>query len=150
MNNLNSVLIEGYLTDNPSRLDFADSKAVLCRLRIANNRFYKKNGEQVQETSYFTIDVWGNTAENCARYLKKGSGVRVVGRIKQERWKDAEDHSRNMVKIIAEQVDFFSSNAARKTASAQKGTTHAQAGERGAAAPHGSHETEEDTEVINL
>lgn len=108
MNNLNSVLIEGHLVQEPKRTDFPNHKNMLCNFRIANNRFYKKDGQQVQETSYFNVDVWGSTAENCARYLKKGSGVRVVGRIKEERWKDAEEKKHYAVKIIAEHVDFLS------------------------------------------
>ncbi len=132
MNNLNSVLIEGYLVGEPKRTDFPNNKNVLCNFRIANNRFYKKGGEQVQETSYFNVDVWGNVAENCARYLKKGSGVRVVGRIKEERWKDAEEKNHYAVKIIAEHVDFLSKsgNATQKKATgdaATKTAMHAEA-----------------------
>ncbi|RKX84665.1 MAG: single-stranded DNA-binding protein, partial [Spirochaetes bacterium] len=37
---------------------------------------------------------------------KKGRGVRVVGRIKQDRWKDQDDKSREKFKIVAEHVEF--------------------------------------------
>ena len=36
----------------------------------------------------------------------KGRGVRVVGRLKQSRWVDAEDKNRAKVSIIAEHIEF--------------------------------------------
>ena len=48
----------------------------------------------------------GSAAENCAKYLKKGSGVIVEGRLKQDRWeKDGKTQSR--VRITANSVHFM-------------------------------------------
>ncbi len=107
MNNLNSILVEGHLVQDPKLIHLENTKSNVCSLRIANNRFYKKNGETVHETYFFNIDAWGNTAENCAKYLKKGSGIRVVGKLKQERWKDEENNPHQNIKIVAEHIDFF-------------------------------------------
>ncbi len=105
MNNLNSVLLEGHLTQDPT-LKQIESKS-LCTFSIGCNRFYKKDDVNIQETSFFQIEFWGKTAENCAKYLHKGNGIRIVGRLKQERWKDANDNARQTIKVIGEHADFF-------------------------------------------
>ena len=105
LNNLNSVLIEGNLTKDPILKETPNGNSV-CNISIATNRYYKQNNEQQQEVSYFDVEVWAKVAERCNEYLKKGSGVRVVGRLKQERWKDAEGAPHSRVRIVAEHVEF--------------------------------------------
>jgi len=102
---LNSVNIMGNLTRDPELKNIGAGKSV-CTLSIANNRIYSKNNEKVTEVSYFDVDVWGASAENCAKYLKKGSGIIVEGRLKQDRWeKDGKTQSR--VRITANSVHFM-------------------------------------------
>ena len=102
---LNSVNIMGNLTRDPELKNIAAGKSV-CTLSIANNRVYSKNNEKVTEVSYFDVDVWGAVGENCAKYLKKGSGIIVEGRLKQDRWeKDGKTQSR--VRITANSVHFM-------------------------------------------
>ena len=102
---LNSVNIMGNLTRDPELKTIPSGKAV-CSLSIANNRIFSKNNEKVTEVSYFDVEVWGVVAENCAKYLKKGSGIIVEGRLKQDRWeKDGKTQSR--VRITANSVHFM-------------------------------------------
>src|SRR3989338_9133570 len=102
---LNSVNIMGNLTRDPEIKYIPSGKAV-CGLSIANNRVYTKNGEKVTEVSYFDVDVWGPAAENCSKYLTKGSGIIVEGRLRQDRWeKDGKTQSR--VRITANAVHFL-------------------------------------------
>ena len=102
---LNLISMMGNLTRNPEIKHIPSGKAV-CRLSIANNRVYNKNNERMSDVSYFDVEVWGVSAENCAKYLNKGSGVIVEGRLQQERWeKDGKTHSN--VKIIANAVHFL-------------------------------------------
>jgi single-strand DNA-binding protein len=42
----------------------------------------------------------------CKEYLTKGRGVRVVGRLKQDRWQDSDGKTRSKVHIVAEHVEF--------------------------------------------
>ena len=105
MNNLNSVLIEGNLTKDPE-LAYTPKGTAVCRFSIATNRFYKQEEDYQKEVSYFDVTVWAKQAEVCSEYLKKGRGVRVVGRLKQDRWQDAEGNNRSKVLIVAEHVEF--------------------------------------------
>jgi single-strand DNA-binding protein len=102
---LNSVNIMGNLTRDPEMKYIPSGKAV-CSLSIANNRVYTKNGEKVTEVSYFDVEVWGLAAENCSKYLTKGNGIIVEGRLRQDRWeKDGKAQSR--VRITANAVHFL-------------------------------------------
>ena len=102
---LNSVNIMGNLTRDPE-LKYIPSGKSVCSLSIANNRVYTSKGEKVTEVSYFDVEVWGQAAENCAKYLTKGSGIIVEGRLKQDRWeKDGKTQSR--VRISANSIHFM-------------------------------------------
>lgn len=95
----------GNLTRDPE-MKYTPSGKAVCNLSIANNRVYTKGSEKVSEVSYFDVDVWGPAAENCAKYLTKGSGIVVEGRLRQDRWeKDGKTQSR--VRITANSVHFL-------------------------------------------
>lgn len=104
MNNLNSVIIEGNLTNDPE-LNYTSSSAAVCKFPIAVNRRYKMNGQPQEEVSYFDIESWNKIAESCSQYLNKGRGVRVVGRLKQERWTQ-NGQNKSKIIILAEHVEF--------------------------------------------
>lgn len=115
MNNLNSILIEGRLTKEPRLSEVGEGKNV-CRLSLASNRYYRNTEKElVNEVNYIDVDVWGNMAQVCSDNLSKGRGVRVVGRLKHERWQDEEQNYRDRHIIIAEHVEFFP-DSAKKTA----------------------------------
>lgn len=102
---LNSVNIMGNLTRDPE-MKYTPSGKAVCSISIANNRIYVKNGEKVTEVSYFDVEVWGVVAENCSKYLTKGQGIIVEGRLRQDRWeKDGKTQSR--VRISANNVHFM-------------------------------------------
>lgn len=106
MNQLNSLIIEGNVTREPEYKETTNGYKV-CNIPIAVNRFYKNSDDQgVNEVSYFTIETFGKMAEVCHEKCKKGRGLRVVGRIKQSRWTNAEGKATSRVSIIAEHVEF--------------------------------------------
>ena len=105
MNNLNSVLIEGNLARDPE-LRYTPKGTPTCTLVLASNRACKVEGERRDEVSFFEATTWGKLAQVCAEHLQKGRGIRVVGRLKQERWDDPHGNARAKVVIVAEQVEF--------------------------------------------
>ena len=73
---------------------------------VASTRTYKVNGERTEEVSFIEATTWGKLATVCAEHLAKGRGVRVVGRIKQERWEDGDGSARAKIVIVAEHIEF--------------------------------------------
>ena len=107
MNNLNSILIEGNLVrDAENRTTTKGTSA--CTFTIATNRYYKKekDSDLEKEVSFFNVEAWAKLAEACSVKGRKGRGVRVVGRLKQNRWNDSEGKPHAKVTIVAEHVEF--------------------------------------------
>ncbi|MCL2092855.1 MAG: single-stranded DNA-binding protein [Treponema sp.] len=105
MNSLNSVLIEGNMVRDPMLKQTQKGTAV-CNFSIASNRFYRHDSNMEQEVGFFDVEAWGRLAESCGSRGRKGRGVRVVGRLKQDRWTDQEGKNRSKVSIVAEHVEY--------------------------------------------
>ena len=121
MNNLNSILIEGNLVRDPLSRTTAKGTA-LCTFTLASNRFYKQDDQYEKEVGYFDIESWGKLAENCYNLGRKGRGVRVVGRIKQDRWTGADGRPHSKVSIVAEHVEFRPESKKDSTGAAESGS----------------------------
>jgi single-strand DNA-binding protein len=105
MNNLNSILIEGNLVKDPLVRTTPKGTAV-CTFPLASNRYFKQDSGLEKEVSYFNVESWGKLAESAGNLGHKGRGVRVVGRLKQERWTDRDGKNQSRVLIIAEHIEF--------------------------------------------
>ena len=108
MNNLNSILIECNLTKD-ALLKSTPKGTQVCTMRLASNRWYKLDSQAPgfeKEVSFFDVETWAKLAEACYSKGQKGRGVRVVGRLKQNRWNDAEGKLHSRVTIVAEHVEF--------------------------------------------
>ncbi|GHV37261.1 hypothetical protein AGMMS49546_04480 [Spirochaetia bacterium] len=112
MNNLNSIVIEGNLVRDPISKRTAKGTAITS-FPIATNRYFKQGDNMEKETSFFDVETWAKLAETCEQLGHKGRGVRVVGRLKQDRWNDGDGKPRSRVTIVAEHVEF---HAEMKTA----------------------------------
>jgi|SRR5947209_7470088 len=107
--NINRVIITGNLTKDPDLSSIPGSGTSVCTLRVAVNG-RRKNPESQQwedAPNYFDVTVWGAQGENCAKFLKKGRGVAVDGRLRWREWTAPEGHKRQAVDIIAESVQFL-------------------------------------------
>ena len=119
MNNLNSVLLEGNLVRDPE-LNYSSKGTPVCSFSVACNRYFKQDDEVQEEVSYIDITTWSRLAEVCNEYLAKGRGVRVVGRLKQDRWTNDVGKTRSKIHIIAEHVEFKPNFKAKGEDSQQK------------------------------
>ena len=107
MNSLNQIILEGNVCRQPELRQSAAGTNVGI-MPIAVNRSYKNmRGEAVEEVSYFDITTFGKTAEVCTKYATIGRHVRIVGRLKQDRWKNLEGKAQSKVNIIAEHVELL-------------------------------------------
>ncbi|MBQ9782188.1 MAG: single-stranded DNA-binding protein [Clostridia bacterium] len=105
---MNKVYLIGNLTRDPE-LSETSSGIAFCRFAIAVNRTYA-NSEGNRETDYFNIIVWRALAENCGKFLKKGSKVAVVGSLQNRSYEDKDGIKRNVTDIVASEVEFLTTN----------------------------------------
>lgn len=105
MKSLNICAISGNLTKDVELRTTAGGIPV-GSLSVAVNEREKVGGEWTDRASYFDVTVFGASAENCARYLGKGSHVEIQGRLRQDRWETNDGGKRSAVKIVADSVVF--------------------------------------------
>ena len=105
---MNKVYLIGNLTKDPE-LSQTNSGISVCRFTLAVSRRFK-NTDGERETDFLNIVVWRGQADNCHKFLKKGSKCAVSGSI-QSRSYDAQDGTKRYVtEIVADEVEFISTN----------------------------------------
>jgi single-strand DNA-binding protein len=79
------IIVVGNLGGDPEMRYMPDGTAVTS-FSVATNRRWNdsRTGEQVDETTWFRVSVWGRRAEVANQYLSKGSKVLVEGRLKPD------------------------------------------------------------------
>jgi single-strand DNA-binding protein len=76
-----TIIIVGNLGRDPE-MRYTPGGQAVTNLSVATNRKYTgSDGQQVKETTWFRVSVWGKQAETCSQYLRKGSAVLVEGRL---------------------------------------------------------------------
>ena len=102
---MNKVILIGNLTKDPE-LSTTNSGINYCRFTLAVPKRFAQAGER--DAEFINIVVWRVQADNCHKYLKKGSKACVVGSL-QTRNYDAQDGSKRYVtEVVAEEVEFLS------------------------------------------
>lgn len=107
MKNYNKVILMGNLTKDPVFTESGSKK--IADISIAINREWNSNGVEKKEVSYFDCVAYGDKAKTIKDYLRKGRCILIEGRLKQDRWDDAEGKKQRKVKVIIEQFEFMDS-----------------------------------------
>jgi single-strand DNA-binding protein len=119
MGSVNKVILVGNLGADPELKHTPSNKAV-CNLRIATTETYKdKSGQRQEKTEWHRITVWGDTAENCAKYLARGRSVYVEGRLETRSYdKDGQKHY--ATDVVAERVVFLGGAGGKQDGAAEE------------------------------
>jgi len=108
MASFNKVLLMGNLTRKPE-LRYTPSGTAVCEFTIAVNRRFTQGNETKEDVCFVDITVWDRQADNCNRYLDKGSSVFIEGRLQLDTWIDKVDQKkRSRLRVVAEAVQFLS------------------------------------------
>lgn len=101
---MNKVFLVGNLVRDPELRSTNDGTKV-CYFTIACNRRKKPDG--TQEADFPNIQAWRIVAENCAKYLSKGSKVAVAGELRTRSY-DKDGHKVYVTEVLADSVEFLS------------------------------------------
>ena len=106
--NINRWIGTGNLTADPDLRSLPSGTSV-CKLRVACNTRRKDSasGEYVDKPNYFDVTVWGAQGENAARYLAKGRGVAIDGRLEWREWETDDGSKRQAIEIITDSLQFL-------------------------------------------
>lgn len=103
---MNKVFLIGNLTRDPE-LSTTNSGISFCRISVAVSRRFA-NADGSRETDFFNVVAWRAIAENCAKYLKKGSKVAVMGSIQNRSYEGNDGNKHYTTDITAEEIEFLS------------------------------------------
>lgn len=107
---INNVNIICRLTKDPEVRTTNNGMSV-CKMSIA------VNGMKKEDVSFFDVTAWSKVAENCGKYLKKGSQLGINGSLRQNRFQTKEGQNRSKVEINANNVQFIGSKSCGNTGS---------------------------------
>lgn len=103
---MNKCVLVGNLTRDPEH-STTSSGISLCRFTIAVNRNYR-NSSGENEADFINIIAWRGLADNCGKYLTKGSKVGVSGSIQTRNYEDKDGNKRYATEVVADDVEFLS------------------------------------------
>ena len=111
MGSVNKVILIGNLGADPE-LKYTPSNRPVCHLNLATNEVWKdKNGQKQERVEWHRVNVWGEQAENCQKYLAKGRSVYVEGKLQTRSWDDKEGKKRYTTEVVADRVVFLGGGA---------------------------------------
>ena len=108
----------GNVVADPTNKNTATGKSV-STLRLAVN-----NPMNDKDVLFINVDTWEKQAEFVSKFVKKGSMVSVVGRLKQDEW-EKDGVKRTSYAIVADRVNFVGGK--KKDAGAATATATAAA-----------------------
>ena len=104
---MNSVVLIGRLVKDPE-LGYTTTQTACCKFTLAVDRAKKMEN---QTADFIRITVWSAQAENCNRYLKKGSQCAVHGRIETGSYTDRNGNKVYTTDVVADRVEFLGSKS---------------------------------------
>jgi len=107
---MNKAIIQGRLGQDPELKYLPDGNAC-ANMSVATSESWKdKSGQKQEKTEWHRIVTFGKVAENCSKYLKKGSLVLLEGKIQTRSWENQQGGKNYITEIISNNVQFISTN----------------------------------------
>ena len=97
----------GNLTASPQVKDVGEN--TVCTFSIAINSISKK-----EDVFFVDIECWNKVAQNCGKYLDKGSRVLVEGKLKLNSWTGKDGQKREKFICVADLVTFLNSSGSQQ------------------------------------
>ena len=107
MASVNKVILIGYLSTDPDMKQLNPNTCVTKFSLATSKKFKDAQGVLKEETAWHRIVTWNKTAENCAKFLSKGSQVYLEGEIVYQMW-EKDGQKMYGTEIKADMVNFLS------------------------------------------
>ena len=99
---LNVITLVGNVVADPTSRSTNTGKTVATVRLAVNNPLNDK------EVLFINVDTWEKQADFVAKFVKKGSMVSAVGRLRQDEW-EKDGVKRTAYSVVAERVNFIGS-----------------------------------------
>ena len=109
---LNRIVLTGRLTRDPELRRTTSDKAVASFTLAVDDNVKNENGEK--STTFITVSIFNQQADNVAKFLRKGSLVGVDGRIRQRTYLNKDQKKVSVIEVVANQVEFLEPKGSRE------------------------------------
>jgi len=114
-NSMNKVMLLGRLGRDPE-MKYSQGGTAICNFSVATSESFKKGDDWDERTEWHRIVVFGAQAENCSKFLSKGSQVFLEGRIQTREYDDRDGNKKSITEIVANTVKFMDAKGEKKPA----------------------------------
>ena len=126
----NKIILIGNVGNDPE-MRYTPNGNPVTSFRMATNRRYTTgDGQQHDETVWFSVSAWNRLAETCNQYVTKGMKVFVEGRLSTREWAGNDGQMRTSLEVTASEVRFLD-RPGERTGGAPGAPGAAQAGAPG-------------------
>lgn len=95
---INKVILLGRLGKDPV-IRKLDNGRIVANVSLATNDFYTKDGQRMESTEWHNLEMWDQQALTAEKYFKKGNILYVEGKIRTDKYVDAEGIEKQLRKI---------------------------------------------------
>lgn len=111
MASYNRIVLMGNLTRDP-QLSYTPANMAVCKFGIATNRRWRdRDGNMQDEVCYVDCTAFGQRAETFNRYMSKGRGVLVEGRLQFQQWTAQDGQKRSKHEVVVDNFTFLGRGA---------------------------------------
>jgi single-strand DNA-binding protein len=122
--NLNEVKIVGNLVKVPE-IQHTPKGTPVANVSLGVNENYTVDDEKRKVTTFVEVQVWGPSAENLAKMVRKGQEIFVAGALRQDTWEDKETGKpRSRLFVKADNWQFTQYKAMDERREALRGQNH--------------------------
>lgn len=104
----NLFIGKGNLGDSPKlkNVDGKNGSFTVTSMRVMFGRYGQNEEGEVEQIGGFwrEVEIYGNKAVACAKHLRKGSRVLVIGEEREFTAKDEDGREVQVIKVVAEDV----------------------------------------------
>lgn len=101
---MNNITLIGRAGRDPE-VRYFESGSNVANLTLAVNRRSRD-----EDPDWFNLEIWGKQAQVAADYVRKGSLIGVIGRIRMEKWTDRSTGQERMKPVVTvDRLELLSS-----------------------------------------
>jgi single-strand DNA-binding protein len=131
---INRVVLTGNLTRDAELKQTSGGMAIVkIRLAVNDRRKNASTGQWEDSANYVDVTMFGARGEALSRFLTKGKGIAVEGKLRWHEWESQSGEKRSALEVIADDVELL---GGRGDGGASRPVTEASfADEAGSAGP---------------
>lgn len=110
---VNKVILIGNLGTDPDT-KFTPQGIPVAKFSLATREVWSDRGQKQEATTWHKVVVWNKLAENCAKYLSKGSQIYLEGKIVNGSY-EKDGKTFYFSEVHAQQVQFINTRTTQQS-----------------------------------